>query len=398
MDRKALPAPEGARRDADPGFVPPRTEEERVIAALWGEALRLDRVGVQDNFFELGGHSLLLAQVQRRLRERFARELSVIDLFRYTTVESLAAFLGPLRPREVTLPPSLVELQTRGSEPPLFLVHPLSGELLLYRHLVSGLGADQPVYGFQARGFGDGLEPLSRIADMADLYVESLLSFRPRGPYLLAGSSLGGLIAYEMARKLRSLGHPVSLLALIDISAPGQGRRTETEEDGEGRGELAIFNYVTGGDPTMPLERMRTLAPEERLELILQRGRENGAFASSFGLPELRFLVAVVSANQEAIRGYAPAASDVRVTFLHAADSESSADSWRGLALGGVTVHEVPGNHLSLHFPPWVEEVAARLKACIEQAARPAARESSSAGPVPLVPGSGDDAAEKRDL
>ena len=298
----------------------------------------------------------------------------MIDLFRYPTVESLASFLGPLRQREVILPPSLVELQPRGSKAPLFLVHPLSGELLLYRYLVSGLGADRPVYGFQARGFGDGQEPLRRIEDMAALYVESLLAFRPEGPYLLAGSSLGGLIAYEMARQLRSLGREVALLALIDSPAPRQDGHEDG--DGDGKAELAILNYVTGGDPTMPLERLRTLVPDERLELILQRGRETGFFAASFGMDELRWLVQVVAANQRALHSYVPAPADVRVHYFHARESETSGDTWTGLALGGVVVHEVPGSHVSLHFPPHAEEAAAQLRAVLEDAARTAGRES----------------------
>ncbi len=351
---------------------------------------------MQDNFFDLGGYSLLLARIQRRLRERFERELSVLDLFRYPTVESLAQFLGPLREREVSLPPSLVELQPRGSRPPLFLVHPLSGELLLYRYLVSGLGSDQPVYGFQARGFGDGLEPLSRVEDMAGLYVEALLSFHPRGPYLLAGSSFGGHVAFEMARQLRARGDEVALLALLDSPVPGQMVAEADEEDG--RGELAIFNFVTGGDPTMPLERMRTLSPEERLELILQRGRETGFFAAAFGIPELRHLVRVVSANQAAMRSYAPDPADVRVDYFHARESEFPGSAWAGLALGGVTVHEIPGGHLSLHFPPHVEEAAARLNGCIERAVRPSAPEMSPASPLLIVPGSGGESAQKRDL
>jgi amino acid adenylation domain-containing protein len=398
VDRKALPAPEGPPAGWGRGFVPPRTEAERVVAAVWGEALRLDRVGVQDNFFDLGGHSLLLAQVHRRLRERFASELAVIDLFRYPTVESLALFLGPLRERAVTLPPSLVELQPRGSEPPLFLVHPLSGELLLYRYLVSGLGSGQPVYGFQARGFGDGQEPLARVEEMADLYVGSLLAFRPRGPYLLAGSSFGGLVAFEMARQLRSRGYEVALVALIDAPAPGGGGLES--DGGDGQAELAIFHYVTGGDPTMPLERLRTLAPEERLELILQRGREMGALASSFGLAELRWLVQVVAANQEARRAYLPEPSGVRATYLRAAENEESqAGAWAAFALGGVEVQEVPGDHLSLHFPPHAEEAAARLGACIRKALRAAGSGSPPAGPGLPVPEAGGShhPAEERD-
>jgi thioesterase domain-containing protein len=228
---------------------------------------------------------------------------------------------------------------------------------------------------------------------MAGLYVESLLAFRPQGPYLLAGSSLGGFLAFEMARRLRALGHEVALLALIDSPAPGGGPGAQEDDDGDGRGELAILNYVTGGNPTMPLERLRTLAPEERLELVLQRGREAGAFTSSFGLDELRWLVQVVSANQEAMREYLPGESDVRLTFLHAAESDSSADSWSAVALGGVEAHEVPGNHISLHFPPHAEAVAARLSGCIAEALARAGRRSPAVADAGLP---GSEAGEER--
>jgi amino acid adenylation domain-containing protein len=94
LDRRALPAPGSSRPTLAAPFVAPRNELEREIATIWREALRIERVGVNDNFFDLGGHSLLLIQVHASLLGKVEKEFSVIDLFRYPTVESLARHLG----------------------------------------------------------------------------------------------------------------------------------------------------------------------------------------------------------------------------------------------------------------------------------------------------------------
>jgi amino acid adenylation domain-containing protein len=105
VDRRALPAPaETGRKE---GFVPARGRLERAIAAIWSEVLGRERVGVRDNFFDLGGHSLLLAEVQGRLATApdpaVRRRVTMVDLFRCATVESLARLLGEV-PDEETLP------------------------------------------------------------------------------------------------------------------------------------------------------------------------------------------------------------------------------------------------------------------------------------------------------
>jgi polyketide synthase PksJ len=95
VDRKALPEPEGTRDAASAAaYADPRSELERILAGVWREVLKVDRVGVNDNFFDLGGHSLLAAQVHARLSDLLGREVALLDLFRYPTVASLAAFLG----------------------------------------------------------------------------------------------------------------------------------------------------------------------------------------------------------------------------------------------------------------------------------------------------------------
>ena len=86
IDRSAFPAPESFRPELEAAYLAPRTEVERIIATVWQEVLRLDRVGLYDNFFDLGGHSLMAFQVLSRLRRAFQVELSLRVLFEAPTV------------------------------------------------------------------------------------------------------------------------------------------------------------------------------------------------------------------------------------------------------------------------------------------------------------------------
>jgi amino acid adenylation domain-containing protein len=94
VDRRALPAPDRRRPGLPQPFVTPRTPIEQAIAAVWQELLGVARVGVDDNFFDLGGHSLLLVQLHRRITAQLGVALSVMDLFRYPTISTLARFVS----------------------------------------------------------------------------------------------------------------------------------------------------------------------------------------------------------------------------------------------------------------------------------------------------------------
>lgn len=94
VDRQALRSPEVLRPELDVAYVMPQTEAERVIAEVWQKALNLEKIGIHDNFFDLGGHSLLLVQVNSQLRELFNTELSIIEMFRYPTINSLAEYFS----------------------------------------------------------------------------------------------------------------------------------------------------------------------------------------------------------------------------------------------------------------------------------------------------------------
>jgi hypothetical protein len=110
LDRERLPAPELSRPDLGTSYMAPRGELERILAAVWQAALKLDKVGIHDNFFDLGGHSLLLVEVHNQLCASF-QQLALIDMFKYPTISALAAHLSSDRHHQATV---LEDVQDRA--------------------------------------------------------------------------------------------------------------------------------------------------------------------------------------------------------------------------------------------------------------------------------------------
>lgn len=96
IDRKALPAPDELER-SEKKFVAPRNEDEELLAKIWTEVLKLERVGIEENFFDLGGHSLLAIQVIARVRDSFKLELPMAAFFEAPTIGGMAVALGRCR-------------------------------------------------------------------------------------------------------------------------------------------------------------------------------------------------------------------------------------------------------------------------------------------------------------
>ncbi len=115
LDRGALPAPEYGPGEA--GYVAPRTPTEEVLAGIWAETLRLDRVGAEGSFFELGGHSLLAMRAVSRIREVLGAELPLRALFEAPGVAALAERVDALRRAGSPALPAIVPAERRGALP-----------------------------------------------------------------------------------------------------------------------------------------------------------------------------------------------------------------------------------------------------------------------------------------
>ncbi|WP_461092645.1 amino acid adenylation domain-containing protein [Spirosoma gilvum] len=195
-------------------LVPPDPALVRLLQTIWSRLLQVPTVGLDDDFFDMGGHSLLIFQMITLLQQQRSLTLPVDSVFANPTIRQLAQYIH-LTDHGLAWS-ALVSVQPLGKRPPLFLVHPISGEVGYVYQLSTYLSEDQPVYGLRAVGL-DGIgSPLPSVEAMATHYIEQLLEQHPMGPYALGGYSMGGVIAFEMAQQLRRMGKEIILLALID--------------------------------------------------------------------------------------------------------------------------------------------------------------------------------------
>jgi thioesterase domain-containing protein/acyl carrier protein len=377
VDRQALPAPDPAGSSAAPaGGVAPRTPEEKLLAGIWTEVLGLTTVGVHDDFFTLGGHSLLATQVISRIGRVFGVELPLSVLFEAPTLARLAERVETARQRGA--PSALVALQPRGSRRPLVLAHGAWGDLFSYRDLAARLGPDQPIYGFESPVGPNGAAALRTVEALAADYVRELRAFQPEGPYFLCGYCWAGGMAFEMARQLRSAGHEVALLALIDSSCPGHRLSPPVRRRSKSRArdlwERAWRN----------LHRLRTLRPRampgflgDRIGNLVTELAGGLAFRLSLRLgravlPQLRTRYGALS---HAGRLYRPQPYPGRVTLFRAhPESHENGDlhwGWDRVATGGVELCLLDGEHDTIMEDPQVDALASSLRACLERAQMP---------------------------
>ncbi|MGY1749094.1 AMP-binding protein [Modestobacter sp. SYSU DS0511] len=348
LDRAALPPPP-ARAEV----TPPGTDWERVVAAEFARALGLDEVGLHDDFFQLGGDSLaaegLLAAMGTEM-DVPARVLSTTLLQESPTV---ASFAEATRRRREPAHPTMVRLRAEGSRPPLFCIAGAGGVAVGFRSLALRLGPDQPVWALQAHGMENRGRPDWSVRAIARRHLAAVRSVQPHGPYRLAGHSLGGILALEMAHQLRAAGEEVALVVVLDSFPPEPG---------------ASPPAIDGGLP--------------------RRVKQIGALALTGIVPDagkghyLRFYRQGMFLQ----RRYRGAPYDGRTLVLVARDDPEAAGrrQWSGHLTGQWSMHEVPGNHTGmLHEPdvgPVAELVASELDAVAAAGGEVSVSESAAPG------------------
>lgn len=322
-----------------------------------------------------GGNGAKIAELgdrEARLAERRAR----LSADQQALLEQRLRARNP-RPEETAAAPvSLVAIQSAGSRPPFFCVHPAGGDVLCFQVLSQHLGPDQPFYGLQSRGLGAGEEPLASLSEMAASYRAEIVHVSA-GPYYLGGWSLGGAVAFELARQLAAGGGNVALLAVVD-GTPGPWPRTEdglaeADEHDDAYWLMEIADYLQrlwGVDLGLTYEILRALPPAEQEALFLV-GLKSTPFAAAASPEPLRRLLRVFQSNVRAFRHFQPDPYPGRITLFRSAAGEEPADptlGWGALTPWPVAIETVPGDHVSALAEPHVRSLAARLRNCIDQA------------------------------
>jgi amino acid adenylation domain-containing protein len=371
LDRRALPLPKEIQRAVER----PGSMTEARLARIWSSVLGLASIGVHENFFELGGHSLLAVRLFAAIEKQFGKRLPLATLFRAPTVRELSRLLEDNLSVESS---TVVPVQPLGSRPPFFCVHAVGGNVLEYYDLSRHLGLDQPFYGLQSRGLTGAAPPDTRIDQMAGHYLAELRQVQPEGPYYLGGRSLGGIIAYEMACQLRSLGESVALVALLDSYPVGYDHLLANSSLLKSRTRRVLRRIAAH------ISNLRSLPAREKAAYVLQKSKYGPVQVKSQlwrtvyrayqnrGRDLPRSLQDVEQFNWLAAREYTPTVFDGQVTLFWASkDLRAKFDmveGWRTLARGGINLREVPGTHLDLIKQPHVAELARQLNECLRDA------------------------------
>jgi amino acid adenylation domain-containing protein len=215
VDRRQLPAPPLEPEPAEGASASPTTPLERQLAAIWEELLQRRGLGVADDFFELGGHSLLAIQVLSRVQRETGVNFPLRRFFEAPTIRALAQGIqAATREHGTSLAPAAPVTE---SGPVVFLIG-------WYLDLET-LGLDPRRHRVIPFPEFEKSPEQCRVEFLAEACLRSLRAMQPRGPYVLAGYSIAGLVAFEMARRLAAAGERVPLVAVIDTRPAGWIRR-----------------------------------------------------------------------------------------------------------------------------------------------------------------------------
>jgi amino acid adenylation domain-containing protein len=372
VDRQALLESIPEQAGIAEALVLPRNAIEAELATIWEDLLQVRPIGVTDDFFDLGGHSLLAVRLAARIEERFGRSLALSDLLKGSTIEMLGTRLAEAVNSTGSSP--LVDLGARGGGAPLILVHPIGGGVLCYNALARRFDGERDVFALESVGLDSELQPETDLVRMASRYVEVIRSRWPDRPCILAGWSMGGVVAFEMARQLSQFGLELPLLVLIDAPAPAQPQTETLIDDRESLVAFAADLARTAGqEHWFSIEQLHSFDPASIRKDGFERAIEHSEIAREIGATRLRRLYEVFRANQLALQTYEPRSYAGRAVAIRAGTGTGavqgrSASGWNTLALGGVAHLQLEADHYTIMQAPAVATLATMIANEIERA------------------------------
>ncbi|BEO21294.1 non-ribosomal peptide synthetase (plasmid) [Serratia marcescens] len=327
FDLKALPVPE---LDAN-NIAAPRDDVEMTLQAIWRTLFPNIVFGIGTLFHDLGGNSLQAMRMTKAIETRLNYVVSLEQVLRYSSIERLAELIraGGERPDELSSG-NVISFQESESAN-IICIHPAGGTAFCYSTLAQSCKPTVGVYGVQAQGIRLGEKPLPDVQSMAEHYLSQIRHLTAR-PHVIAGWSLGGYVALEIASRLHAEGNTYTQLVLFDTQSPcfSEGAVQETSREVFVE-KLVKFNGIHSGVREDDIDRFHHLYNHNVLSM--QRYR-----ASHYDGPSL---------------------------FIRTEDtSPEQVDVWRKW-LPQLRVAPVSGNHWTLMDLPHVQEVARLVQDCL---------------------------------
>lgn len=376
INRHALPEPDRFNTHQSQAYMHPRNSLEMQLSQIWEQILNVSPISVYDDFFAIGGDSLLSIRLLNAVNRHFETKIPLNALFQHSTIEALGILLHNEHAHTPTNT-SIVGLQTQGQQAPIFCVHAAGGIVFRYLQIAKLLNTqhDHPFYGLQARGIELGETPFPSIEIMAQHYVAAIQSIKPHGPYLLAGWSMGGTVAFEMARLLEQAGEHVSGLIMIDAPSPYMNEVEADDIDFL----LERLEPAAGIDIQANVEQQQSVLAKK--QFILEQKKQLGLFPPDTTLEEAEQRLTVHRHHNELLCQYQPHDKiHCDIAFIRA-DEETSFDEkmkdplteWKTFTHQNVLSYNAPGNHFNMFSNEHSPILANTIHQCIQDLGIPTA-------------------------
>lgn len=302
-------------------------ETEIRLAKIWNEILGKEILDINVDFFAEGGNSLMALRLLAAISAEFNQKLETATLLRAPTFLAQAQLLRQGRVSNYHSDSPLVLLaEGESGMVPLFLIHPVGGDVLCYVPLARALGDKRSIYGLRYIDLEENTCFID-IEHIAESYVALIREVQPSGPYQLGGWSLGGVIAYEIAQQLTAAGQQVHMLTLIDSYTPSLLEKLESESknDLNSQSQTYFDNHFFLKHPRSKYEKTLT----------------------------------------EHARCYHPKPYKGHVTLFYASEylPQDLTLGWGELIRSGLTMHALPGNHYSVLDSSYIDNLVALISA-----------------------------------
>lgn len=360
VDRHAFPAPP-LHKQRHTAFVSPRDDLEFRLTQIWEQVLEVQPIGIHDNFFEMGGHSLLAARLSDQLEQVFDCHLPLTTIFQVPTVVQLAEVLR--QDPNSLLDTPIVALQAAGTQPPLFLCE----GICIYSPLIPYLGADRPVYGLAITERYNAQGKPKSVAELAHDYLAQIKATQPRGPYHIGGLSFGGTIAFEVAQQLKAQGEAVALLVLFDTTVAAAYQPLPFYKKLQ-------FHFQQLSQAGMPYVLNQVQRKWELVRFKIRQRYQSSPIEHPSRSLHTKDYFALKLLNDQLEQQYQPQPYTGQVVLFTALEQDQLPTvsvgfdlGWQQFAQGGLEIHTVPGNHLSILKEPHVQVLGQQLNACLQR-------------------------------
>jgi len=323
----------------------PTSPLEKDLAELWKRSLGVEQIGLDDCFFELGGSSLGMMRLCTQIQQRTNRFVSVNTFLSATTVGKMADILA--RPQQSN-DSSLIAMLKPGDGEPLFCAPGHGGHPLFFRPLSQRLTWPGPIYGLQFPGLDGTSAPAQSVEEMAARFIAEIRSLAPDQRYHLIGYSFGGLITFEMGRRMRADGDEIGSTILLDAFTSTAGRS---------RPPIARI--------AIHVKRFLRKSARARFQHIKPHRNADQEIPES-AVTLMPHIEQVNQLNRRAYDNYRPGPHDGDVTLIQAMERPDWIEfcivdptgGWGDFVKGKLEIKQCPGNHLTMMEEPHLPQLA----------------------------------------